>query len=238
MAGGKIMKCTIMLNSNMNVEIREKEARIIDGEGNVVFSTLEYRGLPDVPDFFVIGNDEREKVQKWVDEIGEDLTFLQKSFVERVKTALDNIHYDYLISTLEPSLDAKGNIYFKEGEPVATDLTACDWKKKAKNFYEKNGWHSELANLYEGDLFIAYRVAMDYWTMEYVCNDSSMDGNYEDSPIGTNELDVSGAKEVGGFKDGIGNTYKIYQGGDCSYAISGGYYCSVGRIYRNLSKKF
>ena len=50
---------------------------------------------------------------------------------------------------------------------------------------------------------------MGYWDLEFVCEDSSGAGNHSDSKECSGHVDVSGAKIVGGAKDGVGNTRKI-----------------------------
>jgi len=64
---------------------------------------------------------------------------------------------------------------------------------------------------------------MGYWTIEYVCDDSSSDGNYNDSPVSSKKKDKSGAKEVGGFNDGIGNTIKLVMKDGVPTLVGGSY---------------
>jgi hypothetical protein len=72
---------------------------------------------------------------------------------------------------------------------------------------------------------------MGWWSIEYVCDDSSSAGNYWDSPNATHDFQTSGARKVGGFTDGIGNTYKIviHKAG---FALCGGDFDKCGGDYR------
>jgi len=77
-----------------------------------------------------------------------------------------------------------------------------------------------LARPDEGDLLKAYRLAMGYWTLEYVCDNSSSAGNYRNSSNWKLALEVSGTREVGDFKDGIyTGSYGFGSSGDQTYVI-------------------
>lgn len=173
--------------------------------------------------FFFMGKDEIEVVKSWLASPVKAKTQNQRDFLFRVRTALHYINYEYYISTIEPSLDDNGFIMFKPGNEVATDFDFVEWELYAKAFYQGlllsekvmtpsrdayYGWKSELANIYELFLWYAWRIAKGYWTLEEVCDDSSALGNYLNSPKVTFDMQVSGEREVAGFRDGIGNTRK------------------------------
>jgi len=221
------MKQVTMLDNGMRVEIDGNRVRIIGQDGNALYDSAPIYGPKDAfSHFFLMGENERWKVENWLSnalmEVPEN-NLIQRIFLERVRIAINVIDYDYYIATLEPSFDKDGNIFYEEGNTVAGGIKAREWARKARNYYSGEEWHSELAKLEEGDLFKAYRIAMGYWTLEYVCNDSSAEGNFWDSVTSSQALEVSGAREVGGFKDGVGNTYDIYQT-EFGFALVGGYY--------------
>ncbi|MBP3284298.1 MAG: hypothetical protein J6M02_02230, partial [Clostridia bacterium] len=85
---------------------------------------------------------------------------------------------------------------------------------------------SDLANLYELFLWYAYRIAKGLWTLEYVCDDSSSAGNYWNSPDASHGFEVSGRRKVGGFADGVGNTYKIVSHNEGFVACGGHFVCT------------
>lgn len=68
---------------------------------------------------------------------------------------------------------------------------------------------------------------MGLWTIEYVCDDSSSAGNYWDASNSSQGIELTGARIVGGFMDGIGNTYEIYQM-KSGFALVGGCYGNSG----------
>ena len=231
------MKRVIMLDNGARVEVNGSEVKHIDANGNVLYDTVKVshvkaQNVWGFPYFFLMGEVERKKVAEWFDQVSLKVNkekSRQYEFLNRVEDALKVIDYDYYIATIESSFDEDGNIFYEEGNPVARGISLFEWEKKSTAFFSVGGWHSELAMLEEGDLFKAYRIAMGYWTIEYVCDDSSLFGNYWNAPKSAHGIEVSGAREVGGFKDGIGNTYEVYQT-KSGLVLVGGYYCNDGDI--------
>lgn len=177
---------------------------------------------PDHFDF--IGINERNLVRSWYYR-QKPFSSRQEEFLDIVGKAIREIGYDYCIANLEPSCDEDGQLYYEEGEVVADDLSIYQWIEKAGAFSPFN--KSELANVYELFLWYAWRIAKGYWTLEYVCDDSSSMGNYCNAPESTGEFELSGAREVGGRYDGIGNTYKLVINDD-KFSLCGGYWGSAG----------
>ena len=175
--------------------------------------------------FFLMGLPEREKVAEWL-ELACAETEAQEDFLRRVTDALEVVDYDYYIATLEPSFH-NGEIVYSKGELVATGLTGREWVKKAQEYFSSNSWKSSLATLHEGDLFKAYRVAMGYWSLEYICDDSSAEGNYLKVDRLHHDMAATGEFIVGGFADGVGNSFEVYRdkGG---IALVGGAYMNLG----------
>ena len=219
----------ITLSNGGTVEIVDPEVRHLDSKGKVLYdSAIRGNKTESIPYFFLMGEEERMLVATWVDSVTPKSNS-QEDFIWRVVDALKIIDYDYQIATLEPSFDEKGEIFYREGQEVARGISLEEWENRANHFYYDGSWYSGLATLYEGDLFKAYRIAKGYWTIRYVCDDSSSAGNYIDSPLGSDSFDLTGAKIVGGFKDGVGNTYEVYKKGK-KYCYVGGRYVDWGSI--------
>ncbi|MBP3285267.1 MAG: hypothetical protein J6M02_07215 [Clostridia bacterium] len=172
--------------------------------------------------FFLMGKEERELVREWLSGVFPE-TKREKEFLEVVEEALESVGYDYRIAVIEPSMySGSGRIFYNAGDKVARGICCNEWKVKGKEFVPE--WGSDLANLYELYLWYAYRIAKGLWTLEYICDDSSSAGNYWNSPDASQGFEVSGKRKVGGFYDGVGNTYKIVAhnagfaacGGNCS----------------------
>jgi len=176
--------------------------------------------------FFLMGEKEKERVASWTDTV-EASTERQERFVNRVKFALARVPYVFKIATLEPSLNDEGRIFYEEGKRVGRGIPYASWDAEASSFYSDKNWHSALASPEEGDLFVAYRVAMKMWSFEYVCDDSSKAGNYWDSPTSSHNFEPSGVRRVGGFCDGIGNTLRIFKD-DSTFVVGGGDYIDSG----------
>lgn len=161
----------------------------------------------------------------------------EKDFIKDLKKALKVISPGFWISTQEAGIKDTHHtfsdntfsnniqIYFAEGTDIENTLCCFEWKEKATEFAP--GWESDLADWYEWILFLAYRIAKKYLTIEFVCNNSSDCTKPSKFYL---EPAPSGSREVGGFYDGIGNTRKITKF-KSSYALSGPCY------YDNDSKR-
>ena len=177
--------------------------------------------------FCLMGKEEREDVRQWLSDVASK-TKKQADFLKIVGEALTAIDYNYRIVTIEPSWDDSQRLFYMNGEKVARGLSCREWKAKCKKFAPE--WDSDLANLYELFLWYGYRIAKRLWTLEYVCDDSSSAGNYRNSPDASHDFEVSGKREVGGFADGVGNTYKIVAH-KAGFAACGGNCNGDGRYY-------
>lgn len=193
-----------------------------DGEGE--FKKISRVKKPHT--FFKMGKEERDLVRRWL-FLAKPKTPNQEFFLKYVSEAQKAITYDYKISTIEAS-QKNGKIYFEEGKGVARGINSEIWAKMAKTYWPKK--NSRMATLYELLLWYAYRVAKEYWTLEYVCDDSSLEGNYYDSPKTSHIFEVSGKREVGGFFDGAGNTKKLVTH-ENAFAICGGACGSFGKEF-------
>ncbi|MBP3285247.1 MAG: hypothetical protein J6M02_07110 [Clostridia bacterium] len=173
--------------------------------------------------FELINATKRNLVADWFSkQTGK--TWRQNKFLKSVKKALEKVDYDYAIPKIEASIDENGNIYYHKGHDVCRGLAPIEWEDKAKAFAPE--YQSEPGTIYELYLWYAWRIAMGYWSLEYVCDDSSGDGNYDNSPDATHDIEPSGAKNVGGAADGVGNTFKaVYD--DAGYVLCGGN-CHIG----------
>lgn len=188
--------------------------------------------------FFHMGENERDEVEKWISlkenqiilESINDSSREQYEFLKLVKMALDRINYDYQIPMIEPSKSEDGKILYQKGNKVhvgyGNNWSVYDWERAGIDFYYDGKWNSGMASIYELYLWYAYRIAMGYWTLEYVCIDSSGDGNYNNGLV----FETSGARKVGGFEDGIGNSFKLVKKGSEIVAVGGSIFTS-GEVY-------
>lgn len=201
-------------------------------------------------DFVRVTSDMRAEVSEWLETIkdeGPEHAFgmepreiwERKDFIRRARIAVKYIDYEYYCAGMEPSFDEDGKIYYKKGMPVGKGIGLEEWKTKAAEFFNSSGWHSELAILMEGDLFKAWRVAKGFWTLDYICNDSSSEGNFKDSPDSSHGFEVSGSRKVGGFRDGVGNTHEVYQTDDRKgFVVVGGSAKESGDIFPAASARY
>lgn len=215
----------IELKDGARIELTAKGFKVISSTGKILYFD-EYGNLVTKFDyFFKMGKNEREVVGKWVKEVKAE-TEKQESFLEKVKAALNIVDYDYKISTIEPSIGENGVIYFEKGNPVAVGISELMWREYAKKFDEK--CNSRLATLSELLLWYAYRIAIRAWDFSYLADNSSSAGNYWNSPEASQEFELSGVREVGGFSDGIGNTDKLVSLETGGFALVGGFYYNFG----------
>lgn len=153
----------------------------------------------------------------------------EKAFFKLLKKALKLIKSGYWIATIEPgvkvnyhtfsdnSFTGEHQIYFKNGCDTEYPLYNFEWEEKAKEFAP--AWDSDIAYWYEWVIFLAYRVAKNYCSMYFICNnssDSTKPGMYYSEPA------PSGSYKIAGFYDGICNTRKITKNhSDSRYVIFG-----------------
>lgn len=154
--------------------------------------------------FFKIGSKEKEIINEWYKN-QKGVTGKQRKFLTDLRKALEKVDYDYEIAFIEPSIDKKGNIFYKEGEKIAVGISSVEWEEKAKDFAPQ--YNSCLATCEEVYLWYAYRVATGYWNLSYVCDDI-VENEDEKTEI-KKELKVSAEHVIGGAKDGVDNTMKI-----------------------------
>lgn len=175
------------------------------------------------PYFTKITAEDRDKVKNWLaKQKGE--TVRVKRFLGRVKEAVQAVNYDFWIANLEPSV-ANWKVYYAKGEDVGVGFSCNQYKKMAEEYATERG--SRLANLHELFIWYALRIVTGFWTLDYVCNDSSSAGNYRNAPNAYRRLETTGARTCGGYGDGQGNTFKIVTVGD-DFALVGGFYFNIG----------
>ena len=227
-----MMKKVELNNGAVTVELGSNTVKVIGRNDEVLFDldNVESRKKENVkPFFFFMGRHEREKVAKWL-TVTIPTTHNQVEFCRRVEVALQNVEYDFQIATMEPSFGVDGQLTFAKNKDVAVGLNYWQWLEKASSFYNDEFWQSDLAEIAEYDLFIAYRIATGCWTIEYVCDDSSGRGNYRRGELDGCHMEKTGARRVGGFHDGVGNTHKLVKAGD-SFVVCGGNYRALGSQY-------
>lgn len=175
--------------------------------------------------FFLMGDDEKEVVSNWYNKVKPRNEF-QKSFLEIIAKALDEVNYSYQIATIEPSISKVGKLYYWMRASVFAHASYFEWKRLASEFAPE--YNSRLATLYELYLWYAYRIASGAWDISQICEDSTGLGNYRNSRGSSHKLDTAGAKETGGFCDGVGNTRKIVEYDSKNYALCGGNFQEFG----------
>ena len=122
----------------------------------------------DISCFRYMGAEERDVIKNWLyheKSQNHNHTQNQKNFLERVQIALNAVWYDFFIADVAPSLNENCDIFYRRGSKVITDINCILWNKSANSFFENEEWYSELANLYEGDLLKAYKMAITYWSL-------------------------------------------------------------------------
>lgn len=122
----------------------------------------------DISCFRYMGAEERDIIKNWLYcELSktQEHTQNQKCFLERVQLALNEVWYDFFIADTAPSLNENGDIFYRKGSRIVTDINCIEWNESANRFFENEEWYSELASLYEGDLLKAYKIATNYWTL-------------------------------------------------------------------------
>lgn len=200
--------------------------RKFDDKGNLL-KTYVVESPSWLKYFFFMSKEEIKAVRKWVTKV-TPVTEAQKEFLEIVKEALGFIDYGYRISVIEPSMNEEGELFFEVGKPVETGLCLGDWKAKCKEFASE--WNSRMASIHELYLWYAWRIVKGYWSLEYICDDSSEGANYFTSPNPSHKCEVSGSRVMGGFSDGTGNTYKIVSYGS-GMAVCGGKFDDYGNVF-------
>lgn len=209
--------------NGMKIEEKEEGFKITSAKGTILKLDKEGELIARIDprdSFFSMNRMARQVVVSWLVFV-QPKTKAQEEFVEVIRDILSDSAkcYVYKIATIEPSTRGISDIGYEEGADVCCKPLAAYWEEKARNFVSG----SRLATLEELYLFYAYRIAMGYWTIEYVCDDSSSDGNYKDSPVSSKKKDKAGVKEVGGFKDGIGNTIKLVMKDEVPTLVGGSY---------------
>lgn len=153
-------------------------------------------------------DNEIRTVRKWFSHQKYD-TRSQKQLLDWVKEGLFNIHYSYRVQDVEASIK-DGRVFFQPGEKVAVDrdwgLDYFEMEQKVNAFAPER--YSGIATIHEAAVWYAYRIAQGYWTIEDVCDNSSLLGNFADAPNASHTLERSGCRVTGGARDGVGNTFK------------------------------
>lgn len=231
------MKNEMIISNGVRIEFTENGVKVISTDGELIRFDCTGRLLRKevfckaesfMEYFDFMGSEEQRIAKEWA-ETAEGETNEQDKFIELTKEAGSKIKEDYYIANIEPSIDKTGKIYYKKGEVVALGLSCNQWKERAHDFAPE--CESELATVYQLVLWYAYRIAKGCWTIEYVCDDSSIAGNYWNSPNAAHNVEVSGAREVGGARDGVGNTCKVVTDGDAGFGLFGGNYSFDGGEY-------
>lgn len=154
-------------------------------------------------------------------------TIEEQKFLLWTSEAVHFTNYEFKWPMLEPTIE-NGNVRYEQYANVSKWLNYYEWRRVAEMFAPQ--YNSGIGNLYELYLVYAYRIMHGYWTIEYVCNDSTAEGNFFDSPgKSIFGCESAGERKVGGYFDGIGNTSKIVEQNMQILSV-GGNYTHYGRF--------
>ncbi|MBQ7669012.1 MAG: hypothetical protein IJS47_06770 [Clostridia bacterium] len=174
--------------------------------------------------FKEMGEEEKELAKNW-SKRQEPKSSNQSFFMSVLADADDSFIKPYKIQTMESTLLRDG-LAFVKNKKVAIGYSIAEFENWAEKFYpDKN---SRLATLGELYIFYAYRGALNFWTLDDLCDYSSAFGNYNDAPHSVYGFELAGRRNVAGYCDGIGNTTKLCKFGNYIYAICGGYSIKSG----------
>lgn len=236
------MENEMNLTNGVKIEVGEHGVNAIGTDGEVIRFDDNGRQLHEsvfnraeifMEHFDFMGHEQQKIAKEWYavykeEKIKKYVEYrrVPKIFFGLLDLAVENVTEEYFIANLEPSIDQNGRIYYKVGEKVTRGFSPNKWRQKAREFAPE--CESDLATAYQLVLWYAYRIAMGYWTVEYVCENSYSEGNYWNSPDATHKIEVSGTKKVGGAYDGVGNTRKLVLYRTAFFALFGGCYGEFG----------
>lgn len=154
-------------------------------------------------------------------------TIEEMNFLTRLNKALSHVNYEFRWPIIEPSVDS-GKIYYEMNAPVNKWFSYYDWRNMAESFAPD--YNSGVGTLYELYIVYAHRIVQGHWSLQYVCDDSTAEGNYLDSPdsFGVG-CENAGKRKIGGYFDGIGNTTKLVEH-NMECFCCGGDFNSYGRL--------
>ena len=150
--------------------------------------------------FFFMGPEQRALLEKWCRRAKGE-TEKQREYFGHIKESLKNVDYYFWIAEIEPSMGEDGRLYYQKGSPVCRNLAPIEWRLKALKFSPEHG--SRIAMWKDLYVWYGYRIAAGYWTLEDVAEKRLTLDN--DSHV----CQLSGFQEIGGFADGVNNTFKL-----------------------------
>ena len=247
----------VCTESGIRINLNEGKLKIISADlkeeahfdetgkywGKLPYKTEEQRACENKQRIFnnffcKIGETERKLIGKYLSE-GQiptrDIGIAEEKFLTKVQWALQCTKHDFWISTIECSIKDDKLVFEREADCTTFALSVNEWNVKAKEFAPE--FHSRLASEEELILFYAYRVAKGYWSLNYICNDSSSDGNYKDSPRHSGKCNLTAVEKVGGFNDGVGNTCKIVMKNELEPCLYGGHWQTSGKASTVMSQE-
>ena len=191
------------------------------------FVTPELNLESQIQSHFITMNDGKiRKVKEWYKDQNPN-TVRENRILADVSIALEIVNKPYKVSTMECGV-IDGKIYYQKGAIIEESLNCYEWEKKARQFAP--GYGSDIATLYEAALWYAYRVAVGFWNLDYVCNNSFGKGNYRDSTGASLRYESAGVRMVGGARDGIGNTYRLVKLRR-EFLLGGGAFYNLGKNF-------
>ena len=153
--------------------------------------------------------------------------FRQESLRQSILIAIENNRLEGLyVAILEPSVDDDGNIYFAKGANPGVGYSARWWNDNATKFCLER--KSRNLSFDEYCLIVAHLIKNGDITWEEATEDSSLKGNFWNSPNSPHEMEKTGTRKCGEFYGFVGNTCKyvkyVKHAKAATYALMGGSY--------------
>lgn len=161
-------------------------------------------------------------------------TLEEERVKENIFKVIDINLEDFMVFTLDPSLDNSEEIIYKEGMKPAIGRSVEWWYKKCHNVLPKRNSRFGDINQYYGYLgyLIKYLVDYNFYNIDEawdeVCNDSKNLGHFYDSYESDDDVYIGKIKPTGSIKIGefsdLGNTSKIVKNdiSETGFSIVGG----------------
>lgn len=155
----------------------------------------------------------------------------QEELRQNILEAIENNRLEGLyVAILEPSVDDDDNIYFAMGADPGTGHSAVWWNNNATKFCSER--KSRNLSFDEYFMILAHLIKNGDITWKEAAEDSSMKGNFWNSPKSPHKMEKTGTRKCGEFYGFVGNTCKYLKYDRASgYALMGGAYFNYGCNY-------
>lgn len=146
----------------------------------------------------------------------------QESLRQNILGAIENNRLKGLyVAILEPSVDNAGDICFVNGVYPAARCSPRWWDENATEFCPER--KSRILSFNEYFMIVAHLIKNGDVTWKEAAEDSTMKGNFCNSPNSTHRLEKTGTRKCGEFYGFVGNTHKYVKYDNASwYMLMGG----------------